>query len=74
MSDEGEDFEEQLRLEQLEKQRSSAEDAIEHGRVRKDEDGTEYEWDAHKKAWFPRVSKCLTSLRTDMLSLWCLLL
>ena len=53
MSDE-EDFEEQIRQEKL---AESSQDAglLEHGRTRKDEDGTEYEWDADKQAWFPKV-------------------
>jgi len=50
-----EDFEEQLRLEALEAQSKTQSEAIEHGRVRKDSDGTEFEWDADKKAWFPKV-------------------
>lgn len=54
MSDE-EEFEEQIRLEEAEQQSKEVNQIIEHGRVRKDEDGTEYEWDAQKKAWFPKV-------------------
>jgi len=45
MSDDEEEFEEQIRLE-----------IIEDGRVKIDEDGTEFEWDAKKKAWFPKVN------------------
>ena len=28
-------------------------------KTKTDEDGTEYEWDEDKKAWFPKVSKHL---------------
>lgn len=58
MSDE-EDFEEQLRQEQVEQRSKEVNEIIEHGRVRKDDDGTEYEWDANKRAWFPKVSLLL---------------
>ena len=55
MSDDEEEFEEQLRQEKLEAQRAENREVIEHGRVRVDEDGTESEWDAQKQAWFPKV-------------------
>lgn len=53
--DEVDEFEAQLRQEKASKAETN--EIIEHGRVRKDEDGTEYEWDAQKKAWFPKVSQ-----------------
>ena len=49
MSDEDITFEEQLRLEALEKEKKA------HQKTRVDEDGTEYEWDEKKRAWFPKV-------------------
>ena len=55
--DEVDEFEAQLRQEQAAKAETN--EIIEHGRVRKDEDGTEYEWDAEKKAWFPKVCLAL---------------
>ena len=56
MSDDEEEFEEQLRQEKLEAERSAeSKEVIEHGRVKVDEDGTEFEWDAQQKAWFPKV-------------------
>ena len=45
-------FEEQLHFEQLEKEKK---EKFEHGKTKTDEDGTVFEWDADKKAWFPRV-------------------
>lgn len=55
MSDD-EEFEEQLKQEKLEAlQGSEVNEVIEHGRTRTDEDGVEFEWDAHKRAWFPKV-------------------
>lgn len=53
--DELDEFEEQIRQQKA----ASAEtnEIIEHGRIRKDSDGTEFEWDADKKAWFPKVSR-----------------
>ena len=48
------DFEEQLEQEriarELEEQRRT-----ETGQTRTDPDGTVYEWDVEKKAWFPMV-------------------
>ena len=52
MSDD-EDFEEQLRLEQAEKEKR---ETLNHGRTKVDDDGTVMEWDADKGAWFPKVS------------------
>ena len=47
------DFEEQLHLEELEKQKKEEESR----RTRVDEDGTEFIWDPQKKAWFPKVNR-----------------
>ena len=44
-----EDFEEQIRLEKL------ASEAAAKLKTKKDDDGTEYEWDESKQAWFPKV-------------------
>ncbi len=55
MSDE-EDFADQL--EQEERAREAEEDEpdpMSQGRTRVDPDGTVYEWDSEKKAWFPKV-------------------
>ena len=55
--DKEENFEDQIRLEEIEKEREKDEgtDVLGQARTRKDDDGTEYEWDTHKKAWFPKV-------------------
>ena len=45
------DFEEQLKLEKLEKDRLASGAPKE----RVDPDGTVYEWDYSKNAWFPKV-------------------
>ena len=47
------DFEEQIRLQQVEKEKC---DRLDHGRTKVDEDGTVMEGDADKGAWFPKVS------------------
>ncbi|XP_071112882.1 17S U2 SnRNP complex component HTATSF1-like [Haliotis cracherodii] len=44
------DFEEQLRQEQLEKEKTE-----EDRGTYTDEDGTVFEWDGQKKAWFPKI-------------------
>ncbi|XP_046544376.1 HIV Tat-specific factor 1-like [Haliotis rubra] len=44
------DFEEQLRQEQLEKEKND----VDRGTYT-DQDGTVMEWDAQKKAWFPKI-------------------
>ena len=49
------DFEEQLELERLEQERK-AKLAKESKEERVDPDGTVYEWDTEKKAWFPKVN------------------
>ena len=49
MSDEEFDFEEQIRLEAEEKKKAA------RTKTKVDEDGTEYEWDEAKQAWFPKV-------------------
>ena len=54
MSD-NEDFEEQLRLEEEERKFKNKTVDIEDGRIRTDSDGTIYEWNAEKQAWFPKV-------------------
>ena len=45
------DFEEQLRMEEKEKSKETAK------KTRKDEDGTVYEFDEEKKAWFPKIDE-----------------
>ncbi|KAF6038298.1 HTATSF1 [Bugula neritina] len=58
MSDDEEEFEEQIRLEKLEASKNTElSEIIEDGRVKIDEDGTEFEWDAKKKAWFPKINE-----------------
>ncbi|XP_041354933.1 HIV Tat-specific factor 1 homolog [Gigantopelta aegis] len=47
-----EDFEEQLRLEQEEKKKKQTGEG-----TYIDSDGTEFEWDAAKKAWFPKIDE-----------------
>lgn len=49
--EEEDDFEEQLKQEKLQKIKEEEGDT----KTYKDEDGTEYEWDEDKKAWFPKV-------------------
>lgn len=44
-------FEEQLKLEELERRKRDG------TLTKKDPDGTIYEWDDDKKAWFPKVEK-----------------
>lgn len=47
------DFEEQLKQEEIQKLKEE-----ESGdKTYKDKDGTEYEWDEAKKAWFPKISE-----------------
>jgi HIV Tat-specific factor 1 len=48
------DFEEQLELERLEHERKVKLEKDNKGE-RVDPDGTVYEWDTEKKAWFPKV-------------------
>ena len=55
-----EDFEHQLQQEADERQRqddggSDAGNAINSGATRVDEDGTVFEFDMEKRAWFPKV-------------------
>lgn len=50
-------FEEQLRLEALEEEQKV------NQKTRIDEDGTEYEWDEKKRAWFPKVSSFILFLK-----------
>lgn len=47
-------FEEQLKLEELERRKRDG------TLTKKDPDGTVYEWDDDKKAWFPKV--CTTNV------------
>ncbi len=47
------DFEEQIRLHEQEQKKK---DEKKHGKTKVDDDGTVMEWDADKKAWFPKVS------------------
>jgi hypothetical protein len=44
-------FEEQLILEESEKRK----DELGNPLLKKDKDGTVYEWDEKRKAWFPKV-------------------
>ena len=53
--EEYDEFEEQLRMEKAEKERRSRCSNIVHGQTRTDPDGTVYEWDADKMAYFPKV-------------------
>lgn len=48
------DFEEQLELERLDREKKEKEQEGPPG-VKTDPDGTTYEWDPEKKAWFPKV-------------------
>ena len=52
-----EEFEEQLRLEKLADQKTDNNEI----RTRTDSDGTVYEWDSEKKAWFPKVKHSFSS-------------
>ena len=54
MSDD--EFELQLQQEAEERERN---EKLKAGKVKVDPDGTVYEWDEEKKAWFPRVSSVL---------------
>lgn len=51
-------FEEQLKLEELERRKRDG------TLTKKDPDGTVYEWDDDKKAWFPKV--CTTMKNKEM--------
>lgn len=55
-SDRNEDFHQQLRLQELyeRKEGEGAEDAFTYTDPA---DGTQYEWDREKKAWFPKVGR-----------------
>lgn len=44
-------FEEQLKQEEIQKLKEEES----RDKTYKDKDGTEYEWDEAKKAWFPKV-------------------
>ena len=55
MSDSKDDFEEQLRQEKILQDTAGDDDALGQARTRVDKDGTVFEWDAEKKAWFPKV-------------------
>ncbi|XP_052239188.1 HIV Tat-specific factor 1-like [Dreissena polymorpha] len=48
------DFEEQLELERLEREKAEKEKQAPPG-VREDPDGTKYEWDPDRQAWFPKI-------------------
>jgi len=48
------DFEEQLALEKLDQEKKEKEKQGPPG-VKTDTDGTKYEWDPDKRAWFPKV-------------------
>ena len=49
------DFEEQLEQERLAREHEEARRLDSHPQTRTDPDGTVYEWDVDKKAWFPKV-------------------
>ena len=49
------DFEEQLEQERLAREQEEARLLDSHPHTRTDPDGTVYEWDVEKKAWFPKV-------------------
>ena len=51
MSNDLKEFEDQLEQEALEKRINDVDD----NRIRKDPDGTVYEFDVVKQAWFPKV-------------------
>lgn len=53
------DFEEQLELERLEKEKKEKEEKGPPG-VKVDPDGTKYEWDPERQAWFPKVQPAIT--------------
>lgn len=55
-------FEEQLKLEELERRKRDG------TLTKKDPDGTVYEWDDDKKAWFPKV--CTTMKNKEMFFSW----
>jgi hypothetical protein len=60
MAGSDEEFEEQIRLEARAKdiedhKKEEAEAELLQGRTKTDPDGTVYEWDTDKKAWFPKV-------------------
>lgn len=55
-------FEEQLKLEELERRKRDG------TLTKKDPDGTVYEWDDDKKAWFPKV--CTTMKNKKMFFSW----
>lgn len=55
-------FEEQLKLEELERRKRDG------TLTKKDPDGTVYEWDDDKKAWFPKV--CATMKNKEMFFSW----
>ena len=57
------EFEHQLKQEELE--RSKAEEGA--SRTKVDPDGTEYEWDDDKKAWFPKVCFYLADNPVEMM-------
>ncbi|KAL3882632.1 hypothetical protein ACJMK2_028956 [Sinanodonta woodiana] len=54
MEDDEIGFEEQLKQEELAKQKEENKDEL-GPKARVDPDGTEYEWDPDKKAWFPKI-------------------
>lgn len=58
MADEDEDFEFQLRQQQLHSETAGQQSEGEQGGATYTDpsDGTVYEWDAEKRAWFPKAS------------------
>ena len=64
--EEYDELEEQLRQEKLEKERRDNCSDIEHGRQRVDPDGTVYEWDSVKMAYFPKVLNANNTLISNI--------
>lgn len=63
MADEDEDFEFQLRQQQLHSQAvdQQPEEGQSSATYTDPNDGTEYEWDPEKRAWFPKASRLACS-------------
>ena len=57
-------FEEQLEQERLAREQEEARLLDTHPKTRTDPDGTVFEWDVEKKAWFPKVDSFLLLLNT----------
>ena len=57
-------FEEQLEQERLAREQEEARLLDTHPKTRTDPDGTVFEWDVEKKAWFPKVDSFFLLLNT----------